>query len=129
MRSNCGASTHQEKSHRKSVILYMKGTPDFPQCGFSARTCGAEILQRAVRTEHHEDEEVYRACRSSRTGDFPQLYVKGELIGAATSPHLQQSGELQKMLTRGGQGRGLITSNSRKTPAKAAFLFLACRRR
>lgn len=85
-----------------SVILYMKGTPDFPQCGFSARTvqalkqCGAEFAFVNI----YEDEEVYRALpKFANWPTFPQLYIKGELIGGCDiTLDLFQSGELQKML-------------------------------
>ena len=66
------------------VVLYMKGTPDFPQCGFSAQTVGA---LRACKAEFahvniFEDPEVREALKTySNWPTFPQLYVNGELIG------------------------------------------------
>lgn len=85
------------------VMLYMKGTPDFPQCGFSARTVQA---LNACRVEYafvniYEDEEIYRALpKFANWPTFPQLYVKGELIGGCDiTLDLHQSGELQKMLS------------------------------
>ncbi len=85
------------------VILYMKGTPDFPQCGFSART--VQALKRCgtpfAFVNIYEDEEVYRALpKFANWPTFPQLYVKGELVGGCDiTIDLFQSGELQKMLT------------------------------
>ncbi len=84
------------------VILYMKGSPDFPQCGFSARTvqalkqCGVPFAFVNI----YEDEEVYRALpKFANWPTFPQLYVKGELVGGCDiALDLFQSGELQKML-------------------------------
>jgi monothiol glutaredoxin len=84
------------------IILYMKGTPDFPQCGFSARTvqalnaCGAEYAYVNI----YEDEEVYRALpKFANWPTFPQLYVKGELVGGCDiTLDLFQTGELKKML-------------------------------
>jgi monothiol glutaredoxin len=84
------------------VILYMKGTPDFPQCGFSARTvqalkdCGVEFAFVNI----FEDQEVYKALpKFANWPTFPQLYVKGELVGGCDiTLDLYQSGELQKML-------------------------------
>lgn len=84
------------------VIIYMKGTPDFPQCGFSARTtqalnaCGVEYAFVNI----YEDEEVYRALpKYANWPTFPQLYVKGELVGGCDiALDLYQSGELEKML-------------------------------
>ncbi|TJY60888.1 Grx4 family monothiol glutaredoxin [Sinimarinibacterium sp. CAU 1509] len=84
------------------IILYMKGTPDFPQCGFSARTVQAlracEVPFASVNI--YEDEEIYRALpKFANWPTFPQLYVKGELIGGCDiTLDLHQSGELQKML-------------------------------
>jgi monothiol glutaredoxin len=84
------------------VILYMKGTPDFPQCGFSARTvqalksCGVEFAFVNI----FDDQEVYRALpKFANWPTFPQLYVKGELVGGCDiTLDLHASGELQKML-------------------------------
>ena len=84
------------------VILYMKGTPDFPQCGFSGRTvqalnaCGVEYAYVNI----YEDEEIYRALpKFANWPTFPQLYLKGELIGGCDiTLDLYQSGELKKML-------------------------------
>ena len=84
------------------IIIYMKGTPDFPQCGFSARatqalnSCGVEYAFVNI----YEDEEIYRALpKFANWPTFPQLYVKGELVGGCDiTLDLHQSGELQKML-------------------------------
>ena len=84
------------------VILYMKGTPDFPQCGFSARTvqalksCGVEFAYVNI----FEDQEVYKALpKFANWPTFPQLYVKGELVGGCDiTLELHEKGELQKML-------------------------------
>lgn len=84
------------------VIVYMKGSPDFPQCGFSARTvqalnaCGVEYAYVNI----YEDEEIYRALpKFANWPTFPQLYVKGELVGGCDiTLDLYQTGELKKML-------------------------------
>jgi monothiol glutaredoxin len=84
------------------IILFMKGTPDFPQCGFSARTtqalnaCGVEYAYINI----YADEEIYRALpKYANWPTFPQLYVKGELVGGCDiTLDLHQSGELKKML-------------------------------
>ena len=84
------------------IILYMKGTPDFPQCGFSARTvqalkaCNVEFAFVNI----FEDQEVYKALpKFANWPTFPQLYVKGELVGGCDiTLDLFQTGELQKML-------------------------------
>ena len=84
------------------VILYLKGTPAFPQCGFSAGTvqalkqCGTPFSFINI----YEDEEVYRALpKFANWPTFPQLYVKGELVGGCDiTLDLFQSGELKQML-------------------------------
>lgn len=84
------------------IIIYMKGTPEFPQCGFSARAVQAlnacEVPYGYVNI--FEDEEVYRALpKFANWPTFPQLYVKGELVGGCDiTLDLYQSGELKKML-------------------------------
>lgn len=84
------------------VMIYMKGTPDFPQCGFSARAVQAlkacQVPFSSVNI--FEDEEIYRALpKFANWPTFPQLYVKGELVGGCDiTLDLFQSGELKKML-------------------------------
>jgi monothiol glutaredoxin len=84
------------------IIIYMKGSPDFPQCGFSARATQAlkacEVPFAFVNI--FEDEEIYRALpKFANWPTFPQLYVKGELVGGCDiTLDLFQSGELKKML-------------------------------
>jgi monothiol glutaredoxin len=84
------------------VLLYMKGTPDFPQCGFSARTVQA---LRAVNAQFayvniFEDPEIREGLKTySNWPTFPQLYVSGELIGGCDiTLELYQSGELAKIV-------------------------------
>ena len=84
------------------VMIYMKGTPEFPQCGFSARTVQA---LKSCKVEFSfvnifEDQEIYKALpKFANWPTFPQLYVKGELVGGCDiTLDLYQSGELQKML-------------------------------
>lgn len=90
----------QLKEH--PVILYMKGTPDFPQCGFSGRAveilnaCGVEYAYVNIL----EDPELREALKQyADWPTYPQLYVKGELVGGCDiMMELYRSGELQKML-------------------------------
>ncbi|MDD2768437.1 MAG: Grx4 family monothiol glutaredoxin [Methylococcus sp.] len=84
------------------VILYMKGTPDFPQCGFSGRAvqildqCGAEFAYINV-FEAPEIRENLKLVSNWPT--FPQLFVGGELVGGSDiMMELYESGELQKLL-------------------------------
>ncbi len=88
------------------VVLFMKGTPDFPQCGFSAQTVAA---LRAVGANFRyvnifEEPEIREALkRFSNWPTYPQLYVKGELIGGCDiTLEMLRSGELKKLMTEAG---------------------------
>jgi monothiol glutaredoxin len=84
------------------VILYMKGSPAFPQCGFSGRA--VQILERCgvdyAYVNIFEDPEIRENLKIySNWPTFPQLYVKGELIGGSDiMMDLFEKGELQKVL-------------------------------
>jgi len=84
------------------VILFMKGNPDFPQCGFSAQVVAA---LRACQTEFthfniFEDPELREGLKAfSNWPTYPQLYVKGELIGGCDIiVEMYHSGELRTLL-------------------------------
>lgn len=93
----------KEQLENNSVLLYMKGSPDFPQCGFSAQavqalqTCNAEFSHVNIL----EDPELREALKTySNWPTYPQLYVKGELIGGCDIiMDLYQSGELAKIVS------------------------------
>ena len=84
------------------VLLFMKGTPDFPQCGFSARAVA--LLKACGTTFTHvnilEDQELRDGLkRYSNWPTYPQLYVGGELIGGSDiAEEMYRSGELQTVL-------------------------------
>ena len=88
------------------VFLYMKGSPDFPQCGFSGRV--VQILnylgvdyQSANVLESQELREGIKAYANWPT--IPQLYIKGEFIGGADIvTEMFQAGELQSHLAEKG---------------------------
>ena len=88
------------------VLLYMKGTPDFPQCGFSAQTVGALKACKAkfATINIFEDPEVREALKSySNWPTFPQLYVNGELVGGCDiAIEMYRNGELQQLLEEAG---------------------------
>ena len=90
----------QLKSH--DVLLYMKGTPDFPQCGFSGQTVAAlnAVGKPYAYVNIFEDPEIREGLKTySNWPTFPQLYVKGELIGGCDIViDMYNSGELQKVL-------------------------------
>ncbi len=88
------------------AVLFMKGTPDFPQCGFSAQTVAA---LRASGAGFHtvnifEDPELREALKQfSNWPTYPQLYVNGELVGGCDIVlDMHRSGELQKLLSEAG---------------------------
>ena len=84
------------------VVLYMKGTPDFPQCGFSAAAVRAlgSVGAQFQHVNIFEDQEVYKALpKFANWPTFPQLYVKGELVGGCDIiMEMHKSGELQTLL-------------------------------
>ena len=91
----------QVESH--PVVLYMKGTPQFPQCGFSAsvvqvlKACGVKDLHTVNVLEDAEIRQGIKDFASWPT--IPQLYVKGQFVGGADIiREMYQSGELQKLL-------------------------------
>ncbi|MFO1466501.1 MAG: Grx4 family monothiol glutaredoxin [Steroidobacteraceae bacterium] len=88
------------------VLLYMKGTPDFPQCGFSAQAVGALKACQAkfASVNIFEDPEVREALKTySNWPTFPQLYVKGELVGGCDiTIEMYKSGELKQLLSEAG---------------------------
>ena len=83
------------------VVIFMKGTPDFPQCGFSMRT--AEALKACNVEFNYVDVLAQPKMRASlpqysNWPTFPQVFIKGELIGGCDIVmDLFQKGELQKM--------------------------------
>jgi monothiol glutaredoxin len=87
-------------------MLFMKGTPMFPQCGFSARVI--QILKHAgvpFKTVNVlEDPEIRDGIKAfSNWPTIPQLYVKGEFIGGCDIvTEMYQSGELQTLLAEKG---------------------------
>lgn len=88
------------------VLLFMKGTPDFPQCGFSAaavRALGATGAKFDT-INIFEDPELREALKQySNWPTYPQLYVNGELIGGSDIIiEMHNSGELAKVVSEAG---------------------------
>lgn len=85
------------------VVLYMKGTPKFPQCGFSnlaaqiLDACNAQYLAVDVLA----DQSIREGIKTyANWPTIPQLYINGEFVGGADIMRaMYESGELQKMLT------------------------------
>lgn len=85
-----------------SVILYMKGTPQFPQCGFSARTVEAltQVGEPFAYVNILENPEIRSTLpRIANWPTFPQLWVKGELVGGCDIVmDMVQKGELAPLI-------------------------------
>ena len=85
------------------VVLYMKGTPQFPQCGFSGATvqllkaCG---VQNFTAVNVLADPEIRDGIKAySNWPTLPQLYIKGEFVGGADIVReMHSQGELQKLI-------------------------------
>ncbi len=93
----------KEQVAKNKVVLYMKGSPDFPQCGFSAnacnilRACGVEDFYTVNVLENPDIREGIKTFANWPT--IPQLYVNGEFVGGCDiMMEMYQSGELQPLL-------------------------------
>lgn len=98
----------KEQVENNPIILYMKGSPQFPMCGFSGRTvealkqCGEEFAYVDVLSN---PEIRANLPKFSDWPTFPQLFIKGELIGGCDiTMELFESGELQKMIKQAYAG-------------------------
>ncbi|XXG19462.1 MAG: Grx4 family monothiol glutaredoxin [Ferrovum myxofaciens] len=91
----------QVKGH--TVVLYMKGSPDFPQCGFSAKAVSL-LRQSGVQdffsVDVLQNPEIRQGIKSyANWPTIPQLYVKGEFVGGSDiMDELFQSGELKSLM-------------------------------
>jgi len=95
--------TIRDQIAKNRVVLYMKGTPQFPQCGFSATA--TEILRRCGVDDFAsynilQDESLRQGIKEfSNWPTIPQLYVDGEFVGGCDiMREMYQSGELQQLL-------------------------------
>ncbi|QID17126.1 Grx4 family monothiol glutaredoxin [Nitrogeniibacter mangrovi] len=89
------------------IVLFMKGTPQFPQCGFSATV--AQILKLAGVAEYASvnvlaDENVRQGIKEyANWPTIPQLYINGEFVGGCDIiREMYENGELQEMLKEAG---------------------------
>jgi monothiol glutaredoxin len=94
---------------KNRVVLYMKGTPQFPQCGFSMRAvqilkaCGVEDF---VAVDVLADPEIRQGIKDyANWPTIPQLYVGGEFVGGSDIlTEMYQAGELQTLLQPNSAG-------------------------
>lgn len=93
----------QETISSNPVVLYMKGTPDFPQCGFSGKVVHILRLCEAKFTAVNvlADPDIRQGIKDfANWPTIPQLYIKGEFIGGCDIiTDLYESGELKDMLS------------------------------
>lgn len=94
------------------IVLYMKGSPDFPQCGFSAaaaqmlKLSGAESF---VSVNVLDDPEIRQGVKEfANWPTIPQLYVNGEFVGGA---------DIMREMYESGELRTLVAGAAKKTTA------------
>src|SRR3972149_1260247 len=93
----------KDQVNKNRVVLYMKGSPDFPQCGSSAnvvgilRACGVADFHSVNVLENPDTRQGIKEFANWPT--IPQLYVDGEFVGGSDIlAEMYQKGELQKLL-------------------------------
>jgi len=92
----------QQTVNSSPVVLFMKGTPNFPQCGFSStaahilKLCG---VKNYLSVNVLEDEEIRQSIKDySNWPTIPQLFIKGEFVGGSDiMKERYEAGELQKL--------------------------------
>ncbi|WP_367184333.1 Grx4 family monothiol glutaredoxin [Acidiferrobacter sp.] len=96
----------REQVTGNAIVLYMKGTPQFPQCGFSGKSvqilkaCGAPFKGIDVLADPEIRDGIKRY---SNWPTIPQLYIRGEFIGGCDiMSELYEKGELQKLVSGTG---------------------------
>lgn len=95
----------EQQVNSNPVVLFMKGTPEQPQCGFSANAvkilnaCG---VQNFYSVDVLADPEIRQGIKEySNWPTIPQLYINGEFVGGSDiMTEMYQSGELQKLLEK-----------------------------
>ncbi len=88
--------------NKNDVVLFMKGTPEMPQCGFSMTVCNIlkELKVKFSGVNVLADPEIRQGIKDfSNWPTVPQLYIKGEFIGGCDiAKEMYEKGELQKIL-------------------------------
>lgn len=92
----------KEQVSADKIVLYMKGTPQFPQCGFSGKSvqilqaCGADFAAYDVLADNEIREGIKQYANWPT---IPQLYINGEFVGGCDiMTELYEKGELKKMV-------------------------------
>ena len=101
--------TIKQQVESNPIIIYMKGSPQMPQCGFSARSVQAlmECGQRFAFVDILSNPDIRSTLPSyANWPTFPQLYIKGELVGGCDIiTELFEQGELQTMINDAAAGQ------------------------
>ncbi len=97
--------TIRQQVTANSVVLYMKGTPQFPQCGFSAnavRILHTLGVKDFLSVDVLRDPEIREGIKTfTNWPTIPQLYIKGEFVGGSDiMSEMYQSGELRQLLNQ-----------------------------
>ena len=102
--------TIKEQIDGNDILLYMKGSPNQPQCGFSARTTQAVMAcgERFAYVDILSNPEIRANLpKYANWPTFPQLWVKGELIGGCDIvTEMFETGELQTLIKDAGASSG-----------------------
>ena len=105
--SDAVLSTIQEQISTHPIILYMKGSPQAPQCGFSAQTvqCLMACGERFAYVDVLSNPEIRTTLpQLANWPTFPQLYVDGELVGGCDIvTEMYESGELEPLIKEAGK--------------------------
>lgn len=93
----------KQQVETNDIVLFMKGTPAFPQCGFSSRAVSllkANGAEKITAINVLEDPEIRQGIKEfSNWPTIPQLYVKGEFIGGSDiMGEMHESGELKQLI-------------------------------
>lgn len=100
----------REQVESSPVVIYMKGTPQFPMCGFSSRAAAAlqDCGEKFAYVNVLQDMEIFENLpRFADWPTFPQIYINGELIGGCDiTLEMHASGELQKMVQEANSKAG-----------------------
>lgn len=96
-----------EQVKGNAVVIYMKGTPQFPMCGFSSRAAAAlqDCGEKFAYVNVLSDPEIFENLpRYADWPTFPQIYINGELIGGCDiTLEMHASGDLRKMVKEATQ--------------------------
>lgn len=93
----------EEKAKSAPVVIFMKGTPDFPQCGFSARACQvlkAAGAEKVVGVDVLSDDPLWDALEQyTQWPTVPQIFINGKFVGGCDIvSEMYERGDLQQML-------------------------------